>query len=450
MKRWLGTFFVALGVLQTYCSERYKDATHERVTHERVTHEHATHKRVTRGESKHKKIIVIAWSKGGGAHKSMLDALTRYLSNEYKVIPFNPLDKVLGYLDVIRYGTFGALDAEDFYNMLLVKDMRWTINTSLGFGIAAMRRHTRELEDELVRHLKPIKPDLIISVIPVLNYALNEAGRRLNVPFLLVAPDCDISRYLTDMYPSRPFYCTLPFKDELLLDKATEAWVYPHFIKEYGFPLRPEFFEPKDRESIRKEFKLPAGKPVVMILMGATGSSKSMAYLKHLPDMSLHLVICIGKNESLRAHIERLSFPSSVTRSIVGFTKKIADLMAISDVLITKGGAATVAESVEMQLPLIIDDVSMPLKLERLQSEFVKKHRLGELLTSYSDLPRILKRLLTPSCKASIQERMRPWTNATFAPRVKALIKDILEHAQQDCCTPEAVPVRSFRWLRPG
>ncbi len=400
-----------------------------------------------------KKKVAIAWSKGGGAHKSMLDALKNYLCPEYDLVAFNPLEKVWGKLDPVRALSFGYMDSEDFYNCLLARDCRWIINKTFFFGISSMRRHTRYLEDELEKYLRIEKPDLVISVIPVLNYALNEAARRLNIPFLLIAPDCDTSRYLTDMYPSRPFYCTLPFDDELLRDKAKEAWIYPYFIKAYGFPLRPDFFQPKDKKQIRKDFGVPANKPVVMMLMGATGSSKSVAYLKHIAkmDFSLHLLICIGKNEAIRKSIERIKFPPNVTRSIIGFTRRISDLMAISDVLITKAGATTLVEAIEMQVPLLIDSVSEPLEVERMQPEIVKKHKLGEVLTSYNDLPKKLTRMLTDiNYKTSIREHMAPLSNKKFPHKIKTLIRHILKEADQERYTPEPEQLFGFRWIRPG
>lgn len=400
-----------------------------------------------------KKKVAIAWSKGGGAHKSMLDALRTYLCPEYELIAFNPLERFWGKLDPLRALTFGYIDGEDFYNCLLARDFRWVINRAFCFGTSSMRRHTRYIEDQLENYFRIEKPDIIISVIPVLNYALNEAARRVNKPFLMVAPDCDTTHYLTDMYPTRPFFCTLPFDDDLLRAAARNAWIPEHFIKAYGFPLRLDFFEPKDRVQIRKNFGVPDGKPVVMILMGATGSSKSVAYLKHLAkmDMSLHLIICIGKNEGIRKTIERIKFPPSITNSIIGFTRRISDLMSISDVLITKAGATTLCEAVEMRLPLIIDHVSTALEIERMQPAFVKKHELGEVLTSYRDLPGVLTRLLTDySYKNGIRERMALFSSRAFPQKIKRLIKHILKESEEGRYTPEPDKIYGFRWLRPG
>ena len=303
-----------------------------------------------------------------------------------------------------------------------------------------MRRHTRYVENRLVDFLSGCKPHLVISVIPVFNYALNEASRRLNIPFLMIAPDCDTTHYLTDMYPSRPFYCTLPFNDELLLEKASAAWIYPHYIKEFGFPLRRDFFETKDEARIREDFKIPDNKPAVMVLMGATGSSKCLAYLKRLMhiDIPFHLIMCIGRNESVRKTIERVVLPAHITISIVGFTKRISDLMSVSHALITKAGATTVCEAIEMRVPLILDHVSTPLEIERMQPDFVKKQKLGVVLTSYDDLSRVLTKALTDdNYRNGIRKRMERLSNKTFPRRIKALIKRILERSEHEWATPE-------------
>ena len=61
-----------------------------------------------------RKRIVIAWSKGGGAHKSMLDALRDYLSDEYDIIAYNPLEKIWCKFDPIKVVTLGYMDGHVF------------------------------------------------------------------------------------------------------------------------------------------------------------------------------------------------------------------------------------------------------------------------------------------------------------------------------------------------
>lgn len=397
-----------------------------------------------------KRKIVVAWSKGGGAHKSMLDALREYLKDDYELIAFNPLERIYTRFDLVRFCSGGHMDGEDLYNCLLARDLRWIINKMFFCGTASMRRHTRYLENQIERYFRLDRPDLVISVIPILNYALNEVGRRLNIPFLMIAPDCDTSHYLTELYPTRPFYCTLPFDDALLKERASEAWIAPHFVKEYGFPLRKNFFEPKNRKEILEHFGLSEDKPLVMILMGATGSSKALEYLKHLNkvEREMHIIICIGRNAPLRQQINKIRFPPHITHSTIGFTKRIADLMYVSDVLITKAGASTLCEAIEMQVPLIIDQISTPLEIERLQPEFVKKHKMGEILTDYKHLPRVLDKLLSnKKYAAEIRQRMRPFSQKTFPARLKALIAHILDEAKKNRCTPEGANP-GLRWLR--
>ncbi len=402
-------------------------------------------------QAKPKKKILIAWSKGGGAHKSMLDALREYLCDEYEVIAFNPLERIWTRFDLIRSCSCGYMDGEDFYNSLLANDYRWIINKIFFCGTGSMRRHTKYIEDQLELCFRKERPDLIISVIPIMNYALNEVGRRLHIPFLMIAPDCDTTHYLNNLYPTRPFYATLPFKDDLLRQKANASWIEDHFIKEYGFPLRKNFFEPKNKKAIIEKFGFPEDAPRVMLLNGATGSSKALKCLKHLAkiDRRLHLIICIGKSKHLKPKIQELKFPANITYSIIGFTKRIPDLMAVSDMLISKEGASTVCEAVHMELPLILDHVSEPLEIERLQPVFVQRNKLGELLTCYEDLPRIIHKLLDDTAYvAGIRARMKAFSNMTFPERLKTLIEHILSQSAQKKYTPEGINP-GMRWLRP-
>jgi processive 1,2-diacylglycerol beta-glucosyltransferase len=377
------------------------------------------------------KKIAIAWSKGGGAHKSMLDALRTYFADSYELSDFCPVEVGWCSLDPIRKFTFGCMDGEDFYNCLLANDMTWLINKLHTFGLMSLRRHRVFIEKKLEEHVKKVKPDLIISVIPVLNSALSEVAARLKIPFLLIAPDLNLKTYFVGKLPEENFYCTLPFNDELGWKTAIKYGINPHTIMSTGFPLRVDFFEQKNRAAIQQQFQVPDDKPVIMILMGGVGSTKVLKYLRKIvkAPRPCHVIVCIGKKECLRRTIERMKRPNHVTFSIVGFTKQISDLMSISDVLISKPGPTSISEAIQMELPVILDNTSTTLELERLHLEFIKKNRLGVVVNQFSELENCLQKMLDPETNAMIRRRMKKFSNHDFPQKITKVV-ELIFHEQ--------------------
>lgn len=380
-----------------------------------------------------RKKIAVAWSKGGGAHKSMLDALKTYFAEDYEVVDFCPFEIGWGGLDPVRKLTFHYMDGEDMYNYLLANDMPWLINKLHNFGLTSLRRHRMYIESKLEEHLMKDKPDIIISVIPILNSALADVSTRLKIPFLLIAPDINIRTYFTDKLPDNNFYCTIPFSDELGWKTAIRCGVNPNTIMTTGFPLRLDFFMPKDQNSIHKQFEVPYGKPIVMILMGGVGSSKVVKYVRKIMKMTkpCHLIVCIGKKESIRRTIQRMKKPSHVSLSVIGFTKQISDLMAISDVLISKPGATSLSEAIQMQLPVILDNTSTTLEVERLHLDFIKKNKMGVVVNAFSELERALDVMLDVENNKKIRQRMKKFGHDDFPDKIRKIICHIFDEHEK-------------------
>ena len=77
-----------------------------------------------------------------------------------------------------------------------------------------------------------------------------------------------------------------------------------------------------------------------------------------------------------------------------GFTDRISDLMAISDLFITKSGSVSFCEGLYMNLPMILDATITPLAWEQANHRFIIRHELGDLLKNYQDLSGMVDKLL--------------------------------------------------------
>lgn len=378
-----------------------------------------------------KKRILIFSSHGGGGHTAVSNGLNAYLFDDYEIKVANIFTDVLGSMDTLGALSFGAMGGEDLYNFCLRARLLGMAGSIGQMGNSYFTWRQDQAEKLIMDYFSLAKPDLIISVVPFVNAALLSVAQKLDIPFLVVTNDLDTSNYISGI--NNPtfskFRYTLSFDDAELRKKVSTAGIKASQISVTGFPLRPEFFKAKDRVALKKEFNVPAGKPVVMIFMGGAGSLASYRYVRILARLgiSLHMVVVLGRNERLRRNINKIMLPEGVTMTLLGFTPRIADLMAISDVLITKPGPGSVCEALESEVPMILDATTGTIWWEELNISFMVKHGFGVRLEVVQDLEKILPRYIKKDgYNLSIKKKMREFKRERFDKSIKPLVEQML------------------------
>lgn len=385
--------------------------------------------KTTKSLAEHKKKILIFWSRGGGCHKAMVDALVPMLKDIYDVKPVNVLATVLAPLDPIKSMTHNKSDGEDLYNYVLSHDWIKTTNILVEFGRKAMYWRFSKIVALLEDYLKEEKPDMVISVVPLLNDTFAEACKRLNIPFLLTIMDNVHLYFPVQKPPQDPlqFRCTIPFDDAYWNKHLKFVGINPATIKGVGFPLRKSFFEKKDISAIKKDFNIPADKPVVMILMGGAGSAKTVQYVRKMCKIKkpIHIIVCIGRAEELKAQLEKIKKPENITMSIVGFTNCVSDLMAAADVMITKSGPASLFETFQNQVPVLVDRTCGTVFMEKMLVQTVIDKELGDTIANLRRLPAKLETLLNDKAyRTKIKKNMEKISNKDFEKNFKKIIAD--------------------------
>ena len=382
--------------------------------------------------SKPNKKVTIFTSKGGGGHTSVSRALEEFLKSGYETKRVNLITEILHPIDIVRTLTFNKYSGEDFYNYCLRKQWVRTANNFVWIGkkLSVYRRRTT---NKLIRkYLDKEKPDIIVSVMPIFNHSLLKEAQRRDIPLVIITNDLDTANYINGIRnPNyKKFKYILSFDDEQIKNKIKRAQLKESQVEFLGFPIRPDFFLEKNVPGIKKDFNLPDNKPIVMVLMGAAGSSASYLYAKQLSklDVPAHIVFCMGRNKSLGKKISKLKFNPKVSKSIIGFTRRISDLMAASQVIITKGGPNTICEAKQMDLPMIIDSTKKVLFWEKLNLSFVKKNGFGSIVKRFKDVNPILKKYLTDKkYYAEIKSNLRNSRKINFGANIKNLFDDMSE-----------------------
>lgn len=283
-------------------------------------------------------------------------------------------------------------------------------------------------------YIQQENPDLVISVIPISNNAIMHACMAENIPFILFSADLDPYVYINNI--SNPEYTrfklALPFMDDAIRHTTTQAGIPESNIAITGYPIRSEFCSTKNTAAIKTEWNIPDNKPVILVMLGSVGSNTlpRIAHQLQKIDTAAHIIFCVGKSDHLIAQLAAIHFPPHISYSAIGFTHKIADLMAISDIFITKSGSGSFAEAIYMQLPMLLDGTSTVLLWEQGNHRFLKEHNLGDIITSYKHIPDMVTHYLeNPQLRTSIKERMAALSTKNGAEEIKKVIQQLLEHA---------------------
>lgn len=370
-----------------------------------------------------KKNVVVFSSTGGGGHTAAASAITEYLSADAGVTTVQIFKDVLGNKDLISLASGGKYSAEKFYNACLQSNLLYLGNALAACGRLYFERFSCLIEASVRSYLLRLvrlrqKPDLLISVVPFINGAIARVAAQNNIPFMIIAPDFDITNYMVgfSMVPDKFSFCT-PHRNELTEKLLKNAGLPKDCIYPCGLPVRSQFLtsysRSKERQAYFKDHKLHSSSHsfTIMLLMGAVGSDVVYTYTKTIAEMKtlypINLIVCVGRNEALAKRIGAIIPQENITITIQGYTEQVARLMAISQPLITKPGPTTISEAIHMKLPLVLDHTKGLLSWEKANSDFVVESNIGYVLSKISKLPECIRFCANnPAALRLIKKRM--------------------------------------------
>jgi processive 1,2-diacylglycerol beta-glucosyltransferase len=380
-----------------------------------------------------KNILIFSFHAGGG-HIVAAQAVTEYLKNEHNQINTITFEEVFKAVDPIGLLTFKKYTMSDFYNLFVKKKFNGLLNT-LSYTTYLSYPLFAYLCKILMRsYLKKSKPHLIISVAPLLNGLIAQIAQENNIPFIVVPTDLDskwYSCYLPQLNQKTIF--TLAFDKPEIWHDIKKSGMNTLYVQVTGFPIKKTFLESKDTDAIKKEFNIAHEKSVILLLMGSQGSTATYHYYQQLSTftMSIHLLVCLGKNEALRDSLEKMPLAQGVTVSIIGFTDRIADLMAISDMCILKPGTVSFCEALYRNIPIVADNTSNGLFWERFNLDFIKQYQLGDVVTEYQQINPLLKKWLSKSnYLATMKNNISSLDKPHFGIAINNLVTNLLKEEQ--------------------
>jgi processive 1,2-diacylglycerol beta-glucosyltransferase len=128
----------------------------------------------------------------------------------------------------------------------------------------------------------------------------------------------------------------------------------PESVVATGIPISARFSSKVDTKTIRKTLGLRDDLPIVLVLSGGFGMGPVAEILTELDRVrfDFQTVVVTGRNAELRRDLagQDRKHPTHV----LGFASNMHELMAISDLIVTKPGGLTSSEALAMGKPLFI------------------------------------------------------------------------------------------------
>jgi len=204
---------------------------------------------------------------------------------------------------------------------------------------------------KLARLLEAVRPDTIVctQAYPCGVVADFKKHHHLRVPLVGVLTD-----YAPHLYWFHDTVDAYVVPSEQVKQRFVTCGVDPSRVKVLGIPIDLRFLEPTDGEAAAQRFGLTAKQPIILIMGGGAGFGRLREVVANLDRIHhpCQLVVLAGTNRPLLCWLQAQHFRHRVVP--LGYTDRVAELMGVATLLISKPGGLTTSEALAKQVPLVI------------------------------------------------------------------------------------------------
>ncbi len=287
---------------------------------------------------------------------------------------------------------------------------------------------TQPFLTQLDRLIDETRPDAVVAAHPIAGYilTLRKQQGRLEVPFYVVVTDfLAHSSWLVSGV--RRYFLPSDFTRWALARRGLPA----RLLEVTGIPINLEIADPKPATAMRARHGLPAVGPVITLFGGGIEARRVRLIAEELlaSEVSGTLVSVAGRNLELAAALSDLGDGPQMAMRRLGRIDFVDDLVAASDVVITKAGGLIISEVLARRTPLVIIDPL--LGQEEWNADFITGVGAGVQLRMPEMAARTALALLQqPGRMAAMREQAArvgfPEAASTIARRI---LGDLVAHA---------------------
>ncbi|HEX9440499.1 MAG TPA: glycosyltransferase, partial [Roseiflexaceae bacterium] len=342
--------------------------------------------------------ILFAISDTGGGHRAGAAAIDAALGQ----IAGSTIDRHI--VDILAStGVPIVRDAPRLYNQL---STRWLPIYDLIFRLTDGRRRIDALTQfvyisthrNIIRVLRETHPNLVVSVHPLVNRLIGNARRNYRLSFRFITVVTDLVSLHAAWADREAELCIVPTEEAH--NRLLQRGFPPEKLVRAGFPVHPKFAAyGRSRRESRAAIGVDLDAFTVLVTSGGVGAGQVRDLVIQLDHAYPHLqfLVVTGRNAALREDLRSLGLRPSI--HIYGFVDNMEELMAASDIIITKAGPGTLMEALVMRRPVIVTEaVGMQ---ERGNIDFVLNHELGAYCPTSDRIVPAIAELMNPQAYAS-------------------------------------------------
>jgi len=337
--------------------------------------------------------IFIFYATAGHGHKKAAEALHEELKRR-------GVDRKadVRFLDVLHYmrGVFGRSYSSSYFFLVAHAAWLWAFFYLLSdklFPLGPMRFlrgcvnsfYGKPLEEFLAKE----NPDLILTT----HFLSAEVASRLRregkitSKIVVVVTDFLVHRFWVN--PGTDFYVGMmrDTKEALL-----EMGVKENQIGVLGIPVSDRFSMPVEKESLLKSLLLESGRLTALVTSGSFGIGPLKEFIGRLTEFkdSVQVIAVCGTNQTLYEELKSAAYPFPI--AVLGFVNNMHELMAVSDILVSRSSGLTTSEALVRGVPLVV--ASKIPGQESYNAEILEKYHAAFFAGSVGNMVRLVGEIL--------------------------------------------------------
>jgi UDP-glucose 4-epimerase len=256
----------------------------------------------------------------------------------------------------------------------------------------------------LMRLIRAVNPDLIVSTYPGVTAILGELRRkgRLDVPCYSAITDLAGLRFWSHPGIDLHFVTHPESIEEVehIAGPGSVRWAKP--------PTSPAFLAPRTREEARKALGLPVEGRLIAVSGGGWGVGDLTGAVRASLSVPDATVLCLcGRNDKLRARLAK-RFPAEPRLRLMGFTDRMGDVLGAADALVHSSAGLTVLEAIIRGCPVV--SYGFGVGHVRASNAALERFGLAQVARKESDLGPAIERALAQETQPDDSFAQRPST----------------------------------------
>ncbi len=328
------------------------------------------------------KILVIYASAGAGHQKAaeaIYDGIKKYTKHDAKIV------------DVLDYTSAKELYRQSYIQMVSKVPWLWAFSFSLidipwvqPLVHGVRRVYNTIIGQKLEKFLKTEQFDYMFSTHFMPNEVASslKARRLIKTKIVSCVTDFDVHKIWIAKNVDR-----YTVASEWTRDKLKKIGVDENKINVTGIPTNERFSQVFDIVELKKKLNVKPDIFTVLIATGSFGFGPIEEIIKALKGDFQVIVVC-GHNKTLFQTLNEKKYDNVI---VCGLVNNMHELMAVSDIMVTKPGGLSIAEALVRELPMIFFAPIPGQETNNIQ--VLKRYGIGFASSNIDDIVAELKSL---------------------------------------------------------